>query len=366
MPRSTIGDHKTILSIWSFKRKRYPSGLINKWKARLCAHGGMQQWGVNYWETYAPVVNWISVRTLLAIAVMNDLPTTAIDFVLAFPQATLSPEEKIFMEIPYGMTLPHGDRKGYVLRLKKNLYGLKQAGLNWFEYIKSGLEERGFIQSQVDPCVFFRHDAILILYVDDCLVMSKDPETVDNIVKSLATGEDPDNPKQKYKNKYVLTNDGGIKNYLGVEVVKHENRNAIELKQKFLIERILKAVDLDKDMIGASKPSPVIKPLLHKDLDGLPRKYDWNYRSLVGMLGYLQGSTRPDISMATHQCARFNNNPKLSHERSVRRIAKYLLGTQNRGIVFSPDPKKGIECFVDADFSGNWDAVDSENPENVL
>ena len=70
--------------------------------------------------------------------------------------------------------------------------------------------------------------------------------------------------------------------------------------------------------------------------------------------------------MATHQCARFNNNPKLSHERSLRRICKYLLGTQDRGLVFKQDPSKGIECFVDADFSGNWNAVDSEDPENVL
>jgi hypothetical protein len=70
--------------------------------------------------------------------------------------------------------------------------------------------------------------------------------------------------------------------------------------------------------------------------------------------------------MATHQSARFNNNPKLSHERSIRRLAKYLLGTQNRGIVFTPDASKGIECYVDADFSGNWNAVESEDPENIL
>jgi len=70
--------------------------------------------------------------------------------------------------------------------------------------------------------------------------------------------------------------------------------------------------------------------------------------------------------MATHQCARYNNDPKLTHERAIRRIGKYLLGTQNKGIIFSPNPKQGLECFVDADFSGNWTAVDSEDPENVL
>ena len=59
---------KTIMSIWSFKCKQYQDGTLNKHKARLCAHGGMQIWGQNNWETYAPVVNWVSVCILLAVA----------------------------------------------------------------------------------------------------------------------------------------------------------------------------------------------------------------------------------------------------------------------------------------------------------
>jgi len=203
---------KPILAIWSFKRKRFMDGSLNKHKARLCAHGGMQQWGVNYWETYSPVVNWISVHLLLLIAIMNDLPTTAIDFVLAFPQATLGPDERIYMEIPAGMDSPGTDRKQYVLKLKKNLYGLKQAGLNWFEYLKSGLTERGFKQSKVDPCVFYRNDAILLVYVDDCIILSKESKVVDSIVRSLSPGEDSNDPTKKFSKKYVLTNDGGIRN----------------------------------------------------------------------------------------------------------------------------------------------------------
>lgn len=66
---------KTIMAIWSFKRKRFPEGSLNKHKARLCAHGGMHQWGINYWETYAPVVNWISVRFLLILAQLLGLET---------------------------------------------------------------------------------------------------------------------------------------------------------------------------------------------------------------------------------------------------------------------------------------------------
>ena len=84
------------------------------------------------------------------------------------------------------------------------------------------------------------------------------------------------------------------------------------------------------------------------------------------MLNYLQGSTRPDISMAVHQCARFCIEPKITHERAVMRIGKYLLHTRDKGLKFYPNKTKGIECFTDADFAGSWDKADAENPENVL
>ena len=84
------------------------------------------------------------------------------------------------------------------------------------------------------------------------------------------------------------------------------------------------------------------------------------------MLSYLQGHSRPDISMAVHQNARFCNEPMLSHEKAVLRIGKYLLGTRTRGIVYKPDKSKGLECYVDADFAGGWSQADAENAENVM
>jgi hypothetical protein len=91
---------KTIMSIWSFKRKLFPDGNLKKHKAQLCAHGGMQTWGQNYWETYAPVVNMVSVRILLAVAKIHGLSSKSIDFVHAFPQADL--EVPVYMELPLG------------------------------------------------------------------------------------------------------------------------------------------------------------------------------------------------------------------------------------------------------------------------
>ena len=69
--------------------------------------------------------------------------------------------------------------------------------------------------------------------------------------------------------------------------------------------------------------------------------------------------------MAVHQCARFSNDPKITNERAVMRIGKYLLGTKDRGVHFIPNKSRGIECFVDADLVGSWDKSDAGNPENV-
>ena len=70
--------------------------------------------------------------------------------------------------------------------------------------------------------------------------------------------------------------------------------------------------------------------------------------------------------MATHQCARFNSCPNLCHERAVKRIFKYLLDTNDKGIIFQPDTTKGLECYVDADFAGGWASGEHSNPETIL
>ena len=341
---------KTILSVWAFKRKRHPDGEVYKHKARLNAHGGMQRWGVDYWETYAPVVNWISIRLLLILTVVHKLETKSIDFVLAFPQAEL--KRDVFMELPYGFR--HGKRGQFVLKLKKNLYGLAVASLNWFNKLTEGLEAEGFVKSDVDQCVFIRKDCVILVYVDDMIAISRNKDVLEKLVANL-----------KNKN-YILTDEGSLTKYLGVDV-KYKENNCFEIVQPFLIQRVIDLLGITaNDSNCNSRPTPAVKPLLHKDLDGLDRNNSWNYRTAIGMLTYLQGTTRPDISMAVHQCARFSMNPKLTHERAVKRIGRYLLGTKDRGIIYKPNMMKGLECYVDADFAGGWAKADADNPDNVL
>ena len=81
-----------ILMVWSMKRKRNPIGEITKWKARLCAGGHRQQFGIDYWSTYSPVVSWSTVRLMIVTALLLDWHMESIDFVLAFPQAPVAME----------------------------------------------------------------------------------------------------------------------------------------------------------------------------------------------------------------------------------------------------------------------------------
>ena len=101
------------------------------------------------------------------------------------------------------------------------------------------------------------------------------------------------------------------------------------------------------------KYTPADKDPIHKDLMGEPWCESWKYRSIVGMMLYLAGSTRPDIAYDVHQCARFSHNPKKKHEVGVKHIARYHKGTSAKGIIMSPDlGNMRIDLYADADFVG--------------
>ena len=83
------------------------------------------------------------------------------------------------------------------------------------------------------------------------------------------------------------------------------------------------------------------------------------------MMLYLSSNSRPDIAFAVSQCARFTHCTKLSHELAVKRIARYLLGTKDRGLVIDPNTELNLELYADADFAGLWNVEDHDDPTSV-
>ena len=121
------------------------------------------------------MLNWISVSLLLAIASIYELPSRSIDFVPAFSQYDL--DVNIFMDLLLGMGVD-GNRGDWVLKLNKSIYRLKQARESWFDIIQNGLKRRVCHQYQVDPCVFYRKDSVILTYVDDYVIFSHKQDTI--------------------------------------------------------------------------------------------------------------------------------------------------------------------------------------------
>ena len=335
-----------LFAIWSFRRKRAPDWSILKHKARLCPHGGMQVEGVNYWHTYAPVVSWRTVRLSLILSLLSGLKSRQVDYVSAYTQAPL--DCKLYMNIPPGFIVKNGtleftsaSTRGngteYLLRLNKNVYGLKQAGNNWFTELRGFLLQLGFSQSSHDPCLFIRYDCLVIIYVDDCLFFAITDLILDTLINNL-------------KAKFNLTSQGDVGAFLGIDIQRTSN-GKLELVQTGLINKIISFAGLESESNEHKTPATTI---LHADSTGPPREHHWNYRAAIGMLNYLSTSTRPDIAFTVHQCARFSSAPRRLHETSVCCIVRYLKGTKTKGYILNPSSTRTLDCYVDADFAGLW------------
>jgi hypothetical protein len=135
--KSSVPKHNKVLpAVWAMRRKRdIDTRKVYKWKSRLNINGGKQELGVNYWQAYAPVASWPTIRIIFIVATLRKCKMKQLDFVLAFPQAPV--ETDLFMEIPAGFQLANR-KKDKVLQLKNNLYGQKQAGRVWNIFLSDG------------------------------------------------------------------------------------------------------------------------------------------------------------------------------------------------------------------------------------
>ena len=334
-PNTNVVDSRWVLRI-----KKNAAGEVDKYKARLVAKGFTQIYGVDYYETYAPVAKLTSFRLLLAIAARNGWAVDTFDFDSAYLNSKLGEDEVIYLEQPPGYETK--DRESWVYRLLKALYGLKQGAKNWYDALHRALLELGFTRSEADHGVFFKevggHIIIFAVHVDDGLVTGSSISLINKF-------------KEDMNAKYKLTDSGAANWLLGIKITRDLVNRKISLSQHAYIEAIITRFnfnDLKPSSIPIDPSAPLSKSQSPSKLEDIAKMKNVPYREAVGSLMYAAMGTRPDIAFATSTVAQFSENPGWAHWEAVKRIYRYLIGTKSLELTYGGD-KRGLVGYVDAD-----------------
>ena len=334
---------------WVFIIKRHADGSVERYKARLVAKGFSQRPGFDYVETFAPTVRMATIRTVLALAALEDLELHSLDISQAFINGDLDTE--IYMEMPEGW---EGGQKGKVLRLRKALYGLKQAGRLWNQKLHSTFDSLGFTRLKSDPSVYvYSKDSVRLIipiFIDDITIAATSKAAIAQTVSDL----------QKH---FKLRDLGPTSYLLGIEITRDRPNRTLSLSQRQYIINML-------DRFGFSDCNPVSTPMEpglrlsadqsaqtaqeRSEMSQLP------YINAVGALMYLATSTRPDIAYTVSQLARFNSSPGKAHWQAVKHLFRYLKGTSDLRLTYRPLPSSGsssgrselFQVYSDADHAG--------------
>ena len=271
-PRVNIIDSK-----WVFKVKRHADGSIERYKARLVAGGFKQRQGLDYEDTFSPVVKPTTIRLLLSLAVSRGWSLRQLDVQNAFLHGLL--EEEVYMRQPPGFVdhaQPH-----HLCRLTKALYGLKQAPRAWHARLASALRTHGFVPSTADSSLFlFQRPSLtvyLLVYVDDIILTASTSTLLQSLVRALTS-------------EFSMSDLGDIHHFLGIYV--HRSTPGLFLSQAQYALEIL-----DRANMLSCKPfsTPIDTCSKLSGTYGVPYSDPTHYRRFAGALQYLT-LTRPDIS----------------------------------------------------------------------
>lgn len=329
-------NHNIVGCKWIFRIKRNPDGTLNKYKARLVAKGFHQRPGVDYSETFSPVVKPATVRIVLSIALSHNWPLKQLDVNNAFLNGTIT--EEVYMAQPPGFTdLTHPT---HVCRLRKALYGLKQAPRAWYHALRDFLVQYGFSNSYSDTSLFFYnkagHTMYLLVYVDDLILTGSCSTTLARFTSQLS-------------HRFALKDLGDLHYFLGIEVLPHDHGLLLS-QQKYILDLLDRTHMSDAKAVAT--PMATSTSLSISDGSALPDATE--YRSIVGSLQYLS-LTRPDISFPVNKLSQFMHCPTDSHWGAVKRLLRYLRGTSHLGLLLRKSSPVNLHAFSDADWAGNKD-----------
>ena len=285
---------------------------------------------MHYWDTYAPVVTWQTVRLFLILSLLLGWQSRQLDFVMAYPQAPAV--MLLYMRLPQGYQRCRMTRKTHALKLICNVYGQKQAGRVWNKFMDKGMKDIGFTPSKLDPCLYYRGSVLFLVYIDDCIVFGPNAQDIDQVVTDL----------QSCPQQFTVDDQADVGDFLGIQI-KRQADSSVHLSQPHLMDSIMKDLHLQQGSNPKTTPT-VTSTLLHKDTDGPDMQPEFDYRSVIGKLNFLEKSTRPDISVSVHQCTQFSDSPKKSHAEAVKHIGRYLLAMRGKGLVIHPKKDWHFDC----------------------
>lgn len=328
---------------WIYKLKHRVDGSIERYKARLVAKGFSQRPGIDYDQTFSPVVKYDSLRTILSVTAAEDLELYQLDVTTAFLHGVL--KEEVYLRQPEGHVIPGQETQVY--RLHKSLYGLKQASRNWNEKFDEFLTKFGLVPSQADSCVYFlRKDGeitIVSIWVDDGLVASSSKKIVLEIIEYLQLQFE------------IVSRPADL--FVGLLINRNRDKKYLHLSQPTYISKILSKFCMQDCHSKATPADPFNRLTKESSTADSDSSKLFPFQEAVGSLLYCMITTRPDISYAVGQVAQFTTNPGKSHCEAVKRILSYLKGTSTYGLRFQKTQSNGILfAFTDADYAGDLDS----------
>ncbi|XRB18294.1 retrovirus-related Pol polyprotein [Pseudoscourfieldia marina] len=325
---------------WVFKIKLNSDGSIARYKARLVAQGFSQIHGVDYSETYAPVVQYQTLRTLLAIYSARGFYFGQIDVETAYLYALV--QELIYMRPPKGTN--YGPNK--ICRLLKSLYGLKQAGRNWYLDLKDYLVELGFKPGEVDigmysAAVGTENEIWILVYVDDIIFASKNEQTKDILAGHL-------------RKKYRITEPAQLTWALGMKI--SFAADGIILTQDLYMSKILERFGFTSAAKSATTPLAHGTTLTRADEEDAEARH--LAQQFVGAILYAAVISRPDLSSTVRAMSHVMSKPPSNFEACKKHVLRYLSGTINRGIKYNTNSNVPLKLI------GYCDASWGDNHEN--
>ncbi|KAK4699290.1 hypothetical protein P7C70_g6971, partial [Phenoliferia sp. Uapishka_3] len=338
-------NRRALLSKWVLLIKRDDEGRVLKFKARLVARGDMQTEGLDYTETFSPTVRQASVRAILALAAQNGWLLQQFDVSSAYLHGVL--KEEVYLRQPPGFgdnSNPNG-----VLRLRKSLYGLCQAGHEWNELLHSTLLAFGMTRTGSDHGVYtIEKDGeklALAIHVDDGLVASSSATLSKSLEKFL-------------QSKFDVADFAIASIFLGLRITQSLDLGTVSVDQRGVTAGYVLEY-LGEQVSPVSTPcDPKLHLVAATAAEAAALDPATPYRAAIGALLCLSLSTHPDIAFAVSVVGRHSASPGVAHWTAVKRIFRYLAGTPHYGLLYSKsDDSIGVfDAFSDADHAGDHDS----------